>query len=82
MSKDYTQRVEAFPIDGGAYNHGAWAVERVTETVDVRRFERIGIIREPMVKTYMEGNKFESTNAYGADRQMHKTWDEALARFS
>lgn len=81
MSKNYTQRIETFEIDSTNANHAVWAVELVTETPDVRRFERLGLISQPVVKTYMEGNEYVSTNAYGADRQLHKTWEEAVARF-
>ena len=79
--KNYTQRIESFEIDSTNANHAVWAVELVTETADVRRFERLGLISQPVVTTYMDGNVYVSTNAYGADRQMHKTWEDALARF-
>lgn len=70
-----TKRIETFHIDGGAYNHGAWAVIEVEGTI------RVGTITEPMTTTYMEGNTFKSVDANGANAQLHKTWEEAVARF-
>lgn len=79
--KNYTQTVEFFEIDTNNANHAVWAVELVTETVDARRFDRLGIISQPVDNSYLNGHEFVSTNAYGADRQMHHTFAEALARF-
>ena len=72
--------INTFHKDSGAYNHAVLAVERIE---DDGTSKVVGVIREPVVRTYLkEDTVFVSSLPDGSHTQEHATWEDAISRFS
>ena len=72
--------INTFHKDTGIYNHAVLAVERIE---DDGTSEIVGVIREPVVRTYLkEDTVFVSSLPDGSHSQEHATWEDAISRFS
>ena len=72
--------INSFHKDSGPYNHAVLAVERIEDDGST---EIVGVIREPIIKTYCQPETvFISSLPDGSQQKEHPNWEDAISRFA